>query len=122
MKIIDGSFKGSKCTAVKWPMQAPYLKIGSERLDIATLDEVTLVTKSEKRTFSQVLIILLLGATIFGLILAVPLFFSWKKIDYIVDIRKDLGRSKIEFVAAGKNKSWRIMKDFIGLGALKNGR
>jgi len=121
VKIIEGDFSGSKGRVINAAFQGPVFEIRSGMLatqkykipkDIETLK---LLNKDEKRTIGQLIILIILGITIIGLLLAIPLFVIWKRIDFTIGVKTKDGK---KFVAQGDAADWKIVKKYVGLGSL----
>ena len=93
MNIIEGDYSGSKGRVINAAFQGPMLEIrsgmvGTKKYKLPKdVETVKLLSKDEKRTVGQLLILILLAVTLIGLILAIPLFIIWKRIDFTVGIK-----------------------------------
>tara|TARA_Y100001933_G_C18663753_1_gene423915 strand:- start:32 stop:406 length:375 start_codon:yes stop_codon:yes gene_type:complete len=121
MNIIEGDYSGSKGRVINAAFQGPMLEIrsgmvGTKKYKLPKdVETVKLLSKDEKRTVGQLLILILLAVTLIGLILAIPLFIIWKRIDFTVGIKCKDGK---KFVAQGDAADWKVIKKFVGLGSL----
>ncbi len=121
MKIIEGDFAGNNGRVINAAFQGPMLEIrtgmvGTKKYKIPKdVETIKLLNKDEKRTVGQLLVIIILAVTLIGLILAIPLFIIWKRIDFTVGIK---GKDGKKFVAQGDASDWKVLKKFVGLGSL----
>jgi hypothetical protein len=121
MQIIEGDFSGSKGRVINDVFQGPIFEIrsgiiGTQKYKIPKdIETIKLLNKDEKRTAGQLIILIILAITIVGLLLAIPLFVIWKRIDFTIGVKTKDGK---KFVAQGDAADWKIIKKFVGLGSL----
>ncbi|MFH0801429.1 MAG: hypothetical protein V2A78_03460 [bacterium] len=121
MKIIEGDFVGSNGRIINAVFQGPIFEIKSGILETTKykipkdIEIIKLLNKDEKRTIGQLISLILFAATILGLIIAIPLFVIWKRIDFTIGVKTKDGK---KFVAQGDASDWNIVKKYIGLGSL----
>ena len=121
MKIIEGDFAGSSGRIINAAFQGSIFEIktgmiGTTKFKIPKdIETIKLLNKDEQRTIGQLIVLILLALTIFGLIIAIPLFVIWKRIDFTIGVKTKDGR---KFVAQGDANDWKVVKKFIGLGTL----
>ncbi len=121
MKILEGDFAGSKGRVINAAFQGPLLEIHTGMLGTIKykipkdVETIKLLNKDEKRTVGQLLILIILALTLIGLILAIPLFVIWKRIDFTVGVKTKDGK---KFTAQGNASDWKILKKYVGLGSL----
>jgi hypothetical protein len=123
MKIIEGDFAGSSGRIINAAFQGSIFEIktgmiGTTKFKIPKdIETIKLLNKDEQRTIGQLIVLILLALTIFGLIIAIPLFVIWKRIDFTIGVKTKDGR---KFVAQGDASDWKIVKKYIGLGTLNS--
>jgi hypothetical protein len=123
MKIIEGDFSGSTGRIIDAVFEGPRLEIKTGMFESKKyklpndIETIKLLNKDEQRTIGQLIILIILAVTIIGLILAIPLFVIWKRIDFTIGVKTKDGK---KFVAQGDANDWKVAKKFIGLGALES--
>lgn len=121
MKIIEGDYAGKKGRVIKAAFGGHIIEVRSGVIGttkyklLKDVETIKLLNKDESRTVGQYILILLLAFTLIGLILAIPLFFIWKKVDFTVGIKAKDGK---KFVAQGNSKDWIVLKKYVGMGSL----
>lgn len=121
MEIIEGDFHGRTGRIVKGVMAGAMFQISTGLMqsveykipsDIATLK---LLSKDERRTFGQLIILLLLAITIIGIPIAILAFIIWKRVTFTIGVRTKDGK---KFIAKGDAADWKTVKGYVGLGSL----
>ncbi len=121
MKIIEGDFVGNKGRIINAAFQGAIFEIQSGVISTTKykipkdIETIKLLNKDEKRTAGQLIVLIILGITIIGLLLAIPLFVIWKRIDFTIGVKTKDGK---KFVAQGDASDWSIVKKFVGLGSM----
>lgn len=121
MKIIEGDYSGKKARVINAAFQGPVFQIWTGMIETKKyripqdIETVKLLNKDEKRTVVQLVILIILAVTIIGLVLAIPLFVIWKRIDFTFGVKTKDGK---KFIAQGDASEWRILKKYVGLGSL----
>ena len=121
MKIIEGDFVGNKGRIINYAFQGAIFEIHSGIISAIKykipkdIETIKLLNKDEKRTVGQLIVLIILGITIIGLLLAIPLFFIWKRIDFTIGVKTKDGK---KFIAQGDASDWNVVKKFVGLGSM----
>lgn len=122
MKIIEGDFAGSTGRVVNAVLKGPIFEIKSGIMQATSfripkdIETLKLLNKDEQRTAGQLAIIIIFAITLYGLIIAIPLFILWKRIDFTIGVKTKDGK---KFIAQGDASDWKLAKKFIGLGAME---
>lgn len=122
MKIIEGDFAGSTGRVVNAVLKGPIFEIKSGIMQSTSfripkdIETLKLLNKDEQRTAGQLAIIIIFAITLYGLIIAIPLFILWKRIDFTIGVKTKDGK---KFIAQGDASDWKLAKKFIGLGAME---
>lgn len=121
MDIIEGDFQGRTGRIVKGVLAGPMFQISTGLMqsveykipaDIAT---IKLLSKDERRTFGQLVVLVLLALTIIGFPVAILAFFLWKRVTFTIGVRTRDGK---KFIAQGDASDWKTVKGYVGLGSL----
>lgn len=115
MKIIEGDFLNDSITVNKRLFGKYVIEISDEKF--ALPDDITrlvVLNKTEDRSFWKMLMIILLGITIIGLIIAIPWMIVSKKHSATIGVQTKSGR---KFVFVADNAAWKILKNYAGIGA-----
>ena len=121
MKIIEGDFVGNKGRIINAAFQGAIFEIQSGVISATKykipkdIETIKLINKDEKRTVWQLIVLIILGITIIGLLLAIPLFVIWKRIDFTIGVKTKDGK---KFIAQGDASDWNVVKKFVGLGSM----
>jgi len=121
MKIIEGDFVGNKGRIINYAFQGAIFEIQSGVISATKykipkdIETIKLINKDEKRTVWQLIVLIILGITIIGLLLAIPLFVIWKRIDFTIGVKTKDGK---KFIAQGDASDWNVVKKFVGLGSM----
>jgi hypothetical protein len=122
MHIIEGDFQGRSGRFMNTAFKGPIIKISTGMMqsveykvptDIATLK---LLHMDQRLTFGRFIVIVLLGITLIGLLLAIHLLIVWRHVDFSVGIMTKDGN---KFVARGNSNDWAIAKKYVGMGSLE---
>lgn len=81
----------------------------------AEITTLKLLSKDERRTFGQLIILLLLAVTIIGIPVAILVFIMWKRVTFTIGVKT---RDDKKFIAQGNAADWKAVKGFVGLGSL----
>ncbi|MDI3489920.1 MAG: hypothetical protein PWP11_1197 [Thauera sp.] len=110
MKVTQGSMAGSSAAVVADIFKGDLLKVSGRvyklKQDVAQLK---LISKDESRSGWTLLLIVLLAITIIGLILAIPLLMSYKKVQAIVAIKLTDGTA---FVGMADKAEWATLSKY----------
>lgn len=115
MKVIEGDFLNNSVTVNKRLFGKYVIEIAGEKFVLP--DDITrlvVLNKTEDRSFWKMLMIILLGVTIIGLIIAIPWLIVSKKHGATIGVQTRSGR---KFVFVADNATWRILKNYVGIGA-----
>lgn len=121
MEIIEGDFKGRTGRIVRGVIAGAMFQISTGLMQSteykipADVVTIKLLSKDERRTFGQLLVLLLLAATLIGIPIAIFAFIIWKKVTFTIGVRTRDGK---KFIAQGDSSDWKTVKGFVGLGAL----
>ena len=92
------------------------IKAGGKKITLPDDVEKTKVTQEQNEmTAGRMFLILLLAITIFGLVLAIPLYFAGKKKRMTMAIKTKTGDTLM--VAASNNYEWGLLAKYAGVGA-----
>ena len=107
MKITQGSLAGKSARIVKDVFKGQVLQVASKTYVLSSdVAEVHLLSKEESRSAFKMFLILLLGFTVIGLIIAIPMLIAHKQVDAQVAIKMTDG---IAFVASVDRAEWKAL-------------
>lgn len=116
MKVIDGDFKGKTGRIVSAVFKGSVIQVSGQTYSLSKdLKRCKELSKSENRTFMQLIIVVLLAVTIIGLPIAILLFILWKNIQFTVGVETSDGK---KFVFESSDRSeFKLISKYFGLGA-----
>lgn len=107
MKITQGSLAGNRARIVKDIFKGNVLQVAGKTYVLSSdISELHILSKEESRSAGQMFLILLLGITIIGLIIAIPMLIAHKKIDAQMAIKMTDGTA---FVAHVDRAEWKAL-------------
>ena len=110
MKITQGSLTGKDARIVKDVFKGYTLRVGGNTYKLnGDLNQVRLLSKEESRSAGKLFLILLLGVTIVGLVIAIPMMIAHRKVLATVVIRLNDGTA---FVAQADRKEWGLLSKY----------
>jgi hypothetical protein len=121
LKILEGDFAGSSASVIKAVGRGPMLRIHTGMMSNKSFripsefTKLKLLNKDESRSAGQFLIIIILAFTLIGIPIAILLALFWKNVDFSIGLHTESGE---KFVAQGNASEWKVLKKFVGVGAL----
>lgn len=121
MKIIEGDFAGRSGRIVKSALSGPIIQVSTGLASSVSFKipsdvlVIKLLSKEEGRTLGQMVVILLVAATLYLIPVAIALFVLWKRVTFTVGIRTKDGK---RFIAQGDATDWKTVQGFVGIGAI----
>lgn len=116
MKLISASNGANKVSVTKsFTGGKDVFKVGKLKCEMPKDAARTRLThEEEKMTFGRMLLLVLLAITVFGLILAIPLYFAFKKKRATLAVKT---HDNITFViSAGSNREAKMLKKYSDIG------
>lgn len=111
MKVTQGDFQGKRGSVYRSILGKPTVKIAGQQLVLGKdFKTVKLLTREEKRGFWTMVIILALGITIIGLIIAIPWLIVSKQVQATVGFETNDGK---RFVATADKAEWAILSQHL---------
>lgn len=121
MKIIEGDFAGRSGRIVKSALSGPIIQVSTGLASSVSFKipgdvvVIKLLSKEEGRTLGQIVVILLVAATLYLIPVAIALFVLWKRVTFTVGVRTRDGK---RFIAQGDATDWKTVQGFVGIGAI----
>lgn len=121
MKIIEGDFAGRSGRIVKSALSGPIIQVSTGLASSVSFKipgdvvVIKLLSKEEGRTLGQIVVILLVAATLYLIPVAIALFVLWKRVSFTVGVRTRDGK---RFIAQGDATDWKTVQGFVGIGAI----
>lgn len=116
MKVIDGDYKGKTGRIVSAVFKGPVIQVAGQTYSLSKeMKRCKELSKSESRTFTQLIIVVLLAITLIGLPIALLLFIMWKKIQFTVGVETTDGK-KFIFESSDRNE-YKLVSKYFGVGA-----
>lgn len=110
MKIIRGSLTGERGDIIRDVFRGAILDINGKTYKLSKdVEELRLITKEESRSAFKMFLILLLGITIIGLVIAIPMLITHRKVQATVAIRLKDGTA---FVAVADRSEWEALSKY----------
>lgn len=107
MHVTQGSLAGERGRVVRDIIKGPVMQISGRTYVLSSdIAELHLLSKEESRSVFRMIVILLLGVTIIGLIIAIPMLIGSKTVDAQVAIRTTDGTA---FVASVDRGEWKLL-------------
>lgn len=111
VKVTQGDFQGKRGRVFRSMVGKPTVKVAGHALVLGRdFKTVKLLTKEERRGFLTMVIILALGVTLIGLIIAIPWFIVSKKVQATVGFETNDGK---RFVAVTDKAEWAIVSEHL---------
>lgn len=121
MKIIEGDFAGRSGRIVKSALSGAIIQVSTGLASSVSFKipgdvvVIKLLSKEEGRTLGQIVVILLVAATLYLIPVAIALFVLWKRVTFTVGVRTRDGK---RFIAQGDATDWKTVQGFVGIGAI----
>jgi hypothetical protein len=110
MRVTKGSLAGQQGRVVRDIIKGPVIQVSGRTYVLASgIAEVHLLSKEESRSVFRMILILLLGVTFIGLIIAIPMLIGSKTVDAQVAIKTNDGTA---FVASVDRDEWKLLSRF----------
>lgn len=119
MNIIEGDFQGRSGRIINAAFRGSVFEIytgmvGKKTYKVpADIETLKLLNKDEKRTARRTILLIILSLIVVGLIITIPLFIIWKKVDFAIGIKTKDGK---KFITQGDASDWKVVKNTLVLG------
>ncbi len=111
MQITQGSLQGKKASVVKDVFKGYVLQVNGNSYRLKSdIEEIRLISKEESKSALKLFFIILLGCTLVGLIIALPMLIAHRKVLATIAIRTSDG---IGFVAQADTSEWKVISKYV---------
>lgn len=110
MKVTQGSLKGKKAYVIRDVFKGDVLQVAGKTYTLSKdVEEMHVLQKEESKSAVSMILILLLGVTIIGLIIAIPMLIAHKKVLAVVGIKFKDG---VAFVGTADKGEWQTLSKY----------
>lgn len=111
MQITQGSLQGKNARVVRDVFKGPVLQVNGNSYRLKSdIEEIRLISKDESKSALKLFFIILLGCTLVGLIIAIPMLIAHRKVLATIAIRT---RDGVGFVAQADTAEWKIVSKYV---------